>query len=173
MWSGKRETVKLANVPEQAADSLSILRRISGEDKTAAIDCVDIYGHMIWTIAKKLTSSTQQAEEATLEIFRDIWRYDGRFDSKEFSEEMIILMIAYRRLLKFNDLKAAPETILTSKGKVNLTSKGKVKTNGVSEAFRDTVRELIDEEKLMETQKPILISGADEEDADSYKETDG
>lgn len=79
---------------------LSLFQRIAGKDKTAVKDCIDTYGNFIWALARKFTASTEEAETATEEIFLDIWRYAGRFDSTKFDEAAFIALVAHRRLIK-------------------------------------------------------------------------
>ena len=83
-----------------SVESLAILQRIAKADKTAAKDCVDAYGNLVWAMARKYTDSLEEAETATLEIFRDIWKYAGRCDSTKFDEVTFIALIARRRLIK-------------------------------------------------------------------------
>ncbi len=76
----------------------TILQRIAESDKTAVKDCINTYGNFIWTLARKLTASREEAETATEEIFIDIWQYCGR--DTQYVEEKLIAMIALRRLIK-------------------------------------------------------------------------
>ncbi len=79
----------------------TILQRIAKKDKTAVKDCVDTYGNFIWALARKFTSSREEAEAAAQEIFHDIWRYAERIDSNQSSENILIALIARRRLIKY------------------------------------------------------------------------
>lgn len=81
-------------------DSLTILQRIAKNDRTAVKNCVDTYGNLVWAMAKKFTDSTEAAEQAAQEIFIDIWRYAGRYDSAEAAEINFIALIARRRLIE-------------------------------------------------------------------------
>jgi DNA-directed RNA polymerase specialized sigma24 family protein len=84
----------------QKTKAPTILGRIAERDKTAVEDCIQTYGNFIWTLARKLTASREEAETATEEIFIDIWRYCGRNDKTQYVEEKLIAMIALRRLIK-------------------------------------------------------------------------
>lgn len=84
---------------EKTQDS-TILQRIAGQDKAAVKDCIDRYGDVIWTLARKFTRSREEAARATEEIFIDIWQYCGREPDTRFIEEKLIAMIALRRLIK-------------------------------------------------------------------------
>ena len=78
----------------------TILERIAERDKTAVKDCIDTYGDFIWALARKFTSSRDEAETATEEIFIDIWQYCGCGRDTQYVEERLIAMIALRRLIK-------------------------------------------------------------------------
>ncbi len=90
----------LATRTIQKTKPLTIHQRISNKDKTAVKDCVDAYGNFIWALARKFTTSTEEAEAAAQEIFIDIWRYSERADKLESAENFLIALIARRRLIK-------------------------------------------------------------------------
>jgi len=90
----------LATLTIKKTKPLTILQRIAKKDKTAVKDCVDTYGNFIWALARKFTRSPEEAEAATQEIFTDIWRYTERADRPQSSEDMLVAMIARRRLIK-------------------------------------------------------------------------
>lgn len=85
----------------QKTQSLTILQRIENKDRTAVKDCVDTYGNFIWALARKFTSSTEEAEAAAQEIFIDIWRYAEADDQPPAAENLLIGLIARRRLVKY------------------------------------------------------------------------
>ena len=84
----------------QKTETLTILQRVAERDKTAVKDCIDTYGDFIWTLARKLTASSEEAEAATEEIFIDIWRCCERSRNTQSTEKKLIAMIALRRLIK-------------------------------------------------------------------------
>ena len=90
----------LATRTIQKTKSLTILQRLAEKDKTAVADCVDAYGNFIWALARKFTNSPEEAEAAVQEIFIDIWRYAERADQAQSPENLLIALIARRRLIK-------------------------------------------------------------------------
>ena len=90
----------LATGTIQKTKPSTILQRIANKDKTAVKDCVDAYGNFIWALAQKFTDSTEEAEAATQEIFTDIWRYAERGNNTQSPENLLIALIARRRLIK-------------------------------------------------------------------------
>src|ERR1700744_3461074 len=79
--------------------SLSMLQRIASGDSAAVRDCMREYGPLVWSIARRLSRTPSDAEDATQEIFLDIWRSASRFDASQGSDKVFIAMIARRRLI--------------------------------------------------------------------------
>ncbi len=76
-----------------------ILQRVSAGDKSAVQDCLDKYSGLVWSLARRMSRSTADAEDAVQEIFIDVWKNAGRFDISKSSETTFIAMIARRRLI--------------------------------------------------------------------------
>ncbi|MGF1580530.1 MAG: RNA polymerase sigma factor [Gemmataceae bacterium] len=77
----------------------SVLHRIAAGDQQAVRECLDRYGSLVWSIARRLLSSLSEAEDAVQEIFVDVWRNASRFDPEKASETTFVTMIARRRLI--------------------------------------------------------------------------
>jgi RNA polymerase sigma-70 factor (ECF subfamily) len=77
----------------------AILKRIASGDASAVAGCLDQYGGLVWSIARKMLRSIDDAEDAVQEIFIDIWKNAERFDEKLSSETTFIAMIARRRII--------------------------------------------------------------------------
>ncbi len=77
----------------------AILQRIADGDGSAIQDCLDKYGGLVWSIARKMLRNSDDAEDAVQEIFVDIWKNAERFDEAKSSETTFIAMIARRRLI--------------------------------------------------------------------------
>ena len=77
----------------------SILTRIASGQADAVEACIDQYGGLVWSLARRLTTSQSEAEDAVQEIFVEIWRNADRFDSSIASESTFIAMLARRRLI--------------------------------------------------------------------------
>lgn len=77
----------------------AVLKRIAAGDRQAVDDCLDKYGGLVWSLARKMLRNSDDAEDAVQEIFIDIWKNAGRFDESQASETTFIAMIARRRLI--------------------------------------------------------------------------
>jgi RNA polymerase sigma-70 factor (ECF subfamily) len=79
--------------------SSSVLQRIARGDTAAMRECIEQYGGLVWSLARRLSRTPADAEDATQDIFLDIWRSAGRFDESQGSDKVFIAMIARRRLI--------------------------------------------------------------------------
>ena len=79
--------------------SPSVLQRIASGEQAAVRECIAEYGALVWSLARRLTRTPSDAEDATQEIFLDVWRSAGRFDATQGSDKVFIAMIARRRLI--------------------------------------------------------------------------
>lgn len=76
-----------------------MLQRIAAGDATAVDECLDRYGGLVWSLARRHLRQHADAEDAVQEIFIEIWRNAARFDPNIASEATFITMIARRRLI--------------------------------------------------------------------------
>jgi RNA polymerase sigma factor (sigma-70 family) len=90
--------VVISNLNNQQTQP-SVLRRIADGDSTAVNDCIRQYGARVWGLARRLSRTQADAEDATQEIFLNIWHAASSFDPAKGCESAFILMIARRRLI--------------------------------------------------------------------------
>lgn len=77
----------------------SILKRIAAGDSRAVAECIERYGGLVWSLVRSRIRNSADAEDATQEIFVQLWRHAARFDPAKGSETLFIAMIARRRLI--------------------------------------------------------------------------
>ena len=77
----------------------AVLQRIASGDKNAVQECLKLYGGLVWSLARRMSANTDDAEDAVQEIFIDIWKHAERFDETQASETTFVAMIARRRLI--------------------------------------------------------------------------
>lgn len=88
-----------------------LLERIAAGDPTAVKQCMDTYGGLVWSLARRLSASAADAEDATQEIFVEIWKSAARYDPKMGSEAVFLTTIARRRLIdRMRARKRRPRT---------------------------------------------------------------
>lgn len=89
----------LAIDQERTLVAQTVLHRIASGDKTAVQDCMNQYGGLVWSLARRMLSDINEAEDAVQEIFIEIWKNAERFDEAQSSETTFVAMIARRRLI--------------------------------------------------------------------------
>lgn len=77
----------------------SILERVAAGDRLAVNDCLERYGDLVWSLARRYLRNAADAEDAVQDIFIDIWGSAGRYDRNIASEVAFISTIARRRLI--------------------------------------------------------------------------
>jgi RNA polymerase sigma-70 factor, ECF subfamily len=92
----------------------SVLQRIASGDSNAVRECIDQYGALVWSLARRLSRTAADAQDATQDIFLQIWRSAGRFDESKGSEKVYIAMIARHRLIDRLRKSAAEPPMVSS-----------------------------------------------------------
>ena len=82
-----------------AASDNSVMTRIAAGDPAAMGECLDRYGGLVWSLARRFSPSSADAEDAVQEVFIEVWRHAERYDKSIASEPTFIAMIARRRLI--------------------------------------------------------------------------
>lgn len=77
----------------------SILERVAAGDRNAVNECLDRYGDLVWSLARRYLRNAADAEDAVQDIFIDIWGSARRYDRNIASEVAFISTIARRRLI--------------------------------------------------------------------------
>ena len=76
-----------------------VLERVAAGDPVAVKECMDRFGGLVWTLARRALPTAQDAEDATQEIFTEIWLSADRYDQNRGSETVFVATIARRRLI--------------------------------------------------------------------------
>lgn len=102
----RRETrgprsLRAVGAPSGSETRLSepILQRVAAGDASAVQECLDRYGGLVWSLARRFCTNQQEAEDAAQEVFIEIWNKAPRYDPALSSEITFVAMIARRRLI--------------------------------------------------------------------------
>ncbi|MCB9867751.1 MAG: sigma-70 family RNA polymerase sigma factor [Phycisphaerales bacterium] len=79
--------------------SESLLQRVAAGDTAAVAACVDAFGGLVWSLARRLIGHAEEAEDAVQEVFIELWKNAARFDPEVAAESTFVAMIARRRLI--------------------------------------------------------------------------
>jgi RNA polymerase sigma-70 factor (ECF subfamily) len=89
-----------------------ILPTVATGDPEAIAICLDRFGGLVWSLARRFCKDQQVAEDAVQDIFIQIWQSAQHFDPSKASESTFVAMIARRRLIdryrKANNRKQIP-----------------------------------------------------------------
>jgi RNA polymerase sigma-70 factor (ECF subfamily) len=108
---------------EIGAVSLTILQRVAGGEADAVDECLETYGGLVWSLARRFCSKHEDAEDAVQDTFVDIWRHAEKFDPEIASEATYITMIARRRLIdRFRRSGRSLDTTVLDEEKVSAES---------------------------------------------------
>jgi RNA polymerase sigma-70 factor (ECF subfamily) len=77
----------------------TILERVAGGDPAAVQDCIDRYGSLVHTLARRMCPAGAEIDDAVQEAFIDLWRKAHRFDPRIADESTFVAMVARRRLI--------------------------------------------------------------------------
>ena len=78
-----------------------VLPRIAAGDHAAVEECMQRYGGLIWSLARRRCADVQLAEDAVQNIFLHLWKVAGTFDENIANETTFIAMVARRRLVDY------------------------------------------------------------------------
>ena len=79
--------------------SQSLLGRVAARESDSLTVCIEQYGNLIWSLARRYSPSQADAEDAVQEIFLEIWQKADRFNPVMAAESTFVTMIARRRLI--------------------------------------------------------------------------
>lgn len=85
-----------------------VLPRIAAGETDAVEECLDRYGGLVWSLARRYCGDSGEAEDAVQEVFVALWKNASRFDENVASEATFITMICRRRLIDMLRRKRAP-----------------------------------------------------------------
>ncbi len=92
--------------------SAGLLTRIAQGEQAAFKQCVDQYGGMIWGLARKLSPTPTDAEDATQDVFLHLWKNAKHFDATRGSEAIFIVTLARRALIsRFRGQQRQPREV--------------------------------------------------------------
>ncbi len=77
----------------------TFLPRIAAGDPDAVRECIDHYGGLLWSIARRFHRSTEEAEDSVQEAFVAVWKNAAKFDPSLASEKTFVTMIARRKMI--------------------------------------------------------------------------
>jgi len=103
--------IEVEDTPRQSIES--VLAQVARREPESLNYCIERYGNLIWSLAKRYSPSQADAEDAVQEIFLELWQKADRFNSSMSAESTFVTMIARRRLIdRFRKQSRSVETTL-------------------------------------------------------------
>jgi RNA polymerase sigma factor (sigma-70 family) len=103
--------IEVDETPSQSIDS--VLSQIARREPESLNSCIERYGNLIWSLAKRYSPSQADAEDAVQEIFLELWQKADRFNPNMSAESTFVTMIARRRLIdRYRKQSRSVETTL-------------------------------------------------------------
>ncbi len=93
----------------------SVFQRVAAGDPRGLRECIREHGPLVWSLARRFTRTAGDAEDATQDIFINLWQQAGRYDPGKGTERMFVAIIARRRLIdRWRRQMTEPPTMDTS-----------------------------------------------------------
>lgn len=92
-----RRPVDRATMPQPSAPSL--LMQVAAGQNQAVSGVIDAYGGLVWSLARKYFSRSDEAEDAVQDAFIAIWKAADKYDPEVAAESTYVAMIARRRMI--------------------------------------------------------------------------
>lgn len=77
----------------------TLLRRVAAGDESAVQACIDRFGGLVWSLARRLLPTAADLDDAVQEVFVEVWRNAYKYDEGVASETAFVAMLARRRLI--------------------------------------------------------------------------
>jgi RNA polymerase sigma-70 factor (ECF subfamily) len=84
---------------ERAPDP--VLPRVALGDSRAIKECLSRYSRIVYSLALKFLGNATDADDATQDVFIELWKNAERFDPSRASESTFVTMVARRRLIDY------------------------------------------------------------------------
>lgn len=78
-----------------------ILPQVAAGLPRAMNHCIDQYGALVWSIARRFLKQSAEAEDLVQEVFTEVWKKAASFDPTLASEAAFIGLIARRRAIDY------------------------------------------------------------------------
>ena len=84
-----------------------VLPRVAMGDEAAVRECLERYGRLVLSLARRWSADQRDAEDACQDVFLALWRNAAAYDPARSEEATFVAMVAKRRLI---DRRRTPAT---------------------------------------------------------------
>jgi RNA polymerase sigma factor (sigma-70 family) len=132
----------------------TLLQRVGQGEPGAVTACIDRFGGLVWTLARRMSPTNTDAEDAVQEIFTEIWQHADRYDPSVASETAFVAMITRRRLIDRYRRSSRVPSMMPVDEKFDSPTLGA--TEDRTELSEESVRVLAAMESLSKDQQQVL-----------------
>lgn len=79
--------------------SSSVLQRVAAGEQQAIAECIDLFGGLVWHLARRTLPVRADLDDAVQEVFVELWKAAPKYDPAIASERAFVAVIARRRLI--------------------------------------------------------------------------
>ena len=119
-------------------DDNRVLVRIAAGESSAVREVIDLYGDLVWSLARRFTGSDADAEEAVQDIFVLLWRKAHHFDPTRGAEATFVSVLARRTLIdRWRRSKRRPDLSTLDASEITPAQTARLESDELSaQAFR-------------------------------------
>lgn len=133
----------------------TILERIAAGDPAALTACMERFGGLVRSLARRTCPNATEVDEAVQEIFVDVWRCAARYDREVAGETTFIATIARRRLIdRVRRRTRGPRMMAVTE--LPMRSDGSAPVGERSEVREEGARAMVALERLRPEQQQVL-----------------
>jgi RNA polymerase sigma-70 factor, ECF subfamily len=85
--------------PDASVDDESLILRIAQGDQMAFATLYNRYAQILYSFSMKSLSLKEESEEVILDVFGQVWRIAGRYDSKKARVDSWLFMLTRSRIM--------------------------------------------------------------------------
>jgi RNA polymerase sigma-70 factor (ECF subfamily) len=118
-------------------------------------ECIDHYGPLIWSLARRFSPNAADAEDAVQEVFVALWQHAQRYDPEKGAEATFVSILARRRLIDRDRSRQREtrriETLKTRSVQASAAPARDIEIAEEAQLARDTLRQLSpDQQRVLE-----------------------
>ena len=103
--------MQVATAAEAGPDESRLITRLAGGDAAAAAELYDRYAGQVLALARRILRNDSDAEEVVQDVFSQVWRTAGRYQSARGTLTAWLLVITRTRAIdRLRARQARPET---------------------------------------------------------------